>query len=250
MAHLQGKVAIVTGAAGGIGSAICRRFALEGAALVCIDIDAENVERTARAARAAGVRAVTLAADVALETTAEASVALALGEFGRLDVLVSNAVHDLPLGPVTGIALADWRRSMSVNLDGAFLLAKHAIPAMADAGGGSIILIASELARVAKPGRSWYCAQKAALVGLARAMAVDHAQQGIRVNTLSPGPTETERYVRKFDTLKSARASGETLFSRLAQPDEIAAGALFLASDESSFTTATDLLIDGGRTAV
>lgn len=250
MARLQGKVAIVTGAGGGIGSAVCRYFAREGASLVCVDIDAGSLEQTTESVRAAGGRVVALAADVALETTAEASVASALGEFGRLDVLVSNAVYDLPLGPLTGISLADWRRSMSVNLDSAFLLAKHAIPAMDKSGGGSIILVASELAHVAKPGRTWYCAQKAALVNLAKAMAVDHARQRIRVNSLSPGPIETGRYVRKFDTLESARASNETLFNRLGDPDEIAAGAIFLASDESSFMTGADLLIDGGRTAV
>lgn len=250
MARLEGKVAIVTGAGGGIGSAICRRFAQEGAGLVCVDVHAARLEQAASSVRALDGRVATLTADVAEEATAEAAVACALDRFGRLDVLVSNAVHDLPLGPLTGISLADWRRSMSVNLDSAFLLAKHAIPGMIRTGGGSIILIASELARVAKPGRSWYCAQKAALVNLAKAMAVDHAQQGIRVNSLSPGPTETGRYVRKFDTPESARASSETLFNRLAEPDEIAAGALFLASDESSFMTGSDLLIDGGRTAV
>ncbi|MBM3358306.1 MAG: glucose 1-dehydrogenase [Betaproteobacteria bacterium] len=250
MARLQGKVAIVTGAGGGIGGAVCRHFAREGAALVCVDIDSGSLERTAESVRELGGRVVALAADVADEATAKASVAGAMEKFGRLDVLVSNAVCDLPLAPVTEIALSDWRRSMSVNLDGAFLLAKHAIPAMADSGGGSIILVASELARVAKPGRAWYCAQKAALVNLAKAMAVDHARQGIRVNSLSPGPTETGRYVRKHDTPESAHASAETLLDRLADPDEIAAGAVFLASDESSFMTGADLLIDGGRTAV
>jgi len=250
MARLQGKVAIVTGAAGGIGGAVCRNFAREGAAVVCVDIDADSLEQMVESVRALGGQVVALAADVAEEATARAAVTGAVDEFGRLDVLVSNAVCDLPLGPLTGISLADWRRSMSVNLDSAFLLAKHAIPVMVNSGGGSVILVPSELARVAKPGRTWYCAQKAALVNLAKAMAVDHAHQGIRVNSLSPGPTETGRFVRKFDTLESAQASSETLFNRLANPDEIAAGAVFLASDESSFVTGTDLLIDGGRTAV
>jgi NAD(P)-dependent dehydrogenase (short-subunit alcohol dehydrogenase family) len=250
MTRLQGKSVIVTGAAGGIGGAICRNFAREGAALVCVDIDSGGLERTAGSVRALGGQVITLAADVADEATARASVASAVGRFGRLDVLVSNAICDLPLGPLTAISLADWRRSMSVNLDSAFLLAKHAIPAMVDSGGGSIILVASELGRVAMPGRTWYCAQKAALVNLAKAIAVDHAHQGIRANSLSPGPTETPRFVRKFESLEKARASGETLFNRLADPDEIAAGAVFLASDESSFVTGTDLLIDGGRTAV
>jgi NAD(P)-dependent dehydrogenase (short-subunit alcohol dehydrogenase family) len=250
MGRLHGKVAIVTGAGGGIGAAIVRRFVREEAAVLCVDIDARSLEALAESARSAAGRVVSVLADVADEAAAEVSVARAVGEFGRLDVLVSNAVHDLPLGPVTGISLAEWRRGMSVNLDAAFLFAKHAIPAMVASGGGSIILVASELARVAKPGRAWYSAQKGALVSLARAMAVDHANQAIRVNSLSPGPVETGRYVRKFDTLEIARASSETLFNRPGNPDEIAAGALFLASDESSFMTGADLLIDGGRTAV
>lgn len=250
MPRLLDKVAIVTGAGSGIGRAIARRFLAEGADVVAVDISAPGMTDLAEAARAAGRRVITLTADVAEEATAETAVARAVGELGRLDVLVSNAVFDLPLGPVTGIALADWRRSMSVNLDGAFLFTKHAIPAMARGGGGSIILIGSELARVAKPGRTWYCAQKAALVSLARALALDHARERIRVNSLSPGPVETPRLMRKFATPEAARASSETLLERLGQPDEVAAGAVFLASDESSYMTGSDLLMDGGRTAV
>ena len=250
MARLHGKVAIVTGAGGGIGSAICRQFAAEGALLLAIDIDAGALDRMAAAVRAAGGKVSTLTADVAEEATAQAAVARAKSEFGRLDVLVSNAVYDLPLAPVTGIALADWRRTMAVNLDSAFLLCKHAIPVMETGGGGSIILVASQLGSVARPGRPWYCAAKGALIQLAKAMALDHAAQHIRVNSLSPGPVETGRYLRNFDTVEAARASHHTLLGRLGAPDEIAAGAVFLAGDESAFMTGADLLIDGGYTAV
>jgi NAD(P)-dependent dehydrogenase (short-subunit alcohol dehydrogenase family) len=250
MARLHGKVAIVTGAGGGIGSAICRQFAAEGAALLGVDIDAGALDRMAAAVRAAGGKVSTLTADVAEEATAQAAVARAKSEFGRLDVLVSNAVYDLPLAPVTGIALADWRRTMAVNLDSAFLLCKHAIPVMETGGGGSIILVASQLGSVARPGRPWYCAAKGALIQLAKAMALDHAGQHIRVNSLSPGPVETGRYLRNFDTVDAARASHHTLLGRLGAPDEIAAGAVFLAGDESAFMTGADLLIDGGYTAV
>jgi NAD(P)-dependent dehydrogenase (short-subunit alcohol dehydrogenase family) len=208
------------------------------------------VEATAQAVRSAGGRAVALVADVALEATAEAAVSAAKKEFGRLDVLVSNAVYDLPLAPLTGISHADWRRTMEVNLDSAFLMSKHAIPAMASAGGGSIILVASQLGRVARPGRPWYCAAKGALISLARAMALDHAGENIRVNSLSPGPVETGRYVKNFPNVEAARESHHTLLGRLGAPDEIAAGAVFLASDESGFMTGADLLIDGGYTAV
>jgi NAD(P)-dependent dehydrogenase (short-subunit alcohol dehydrogenase family) len=247
---LQGKVAIVTGAGGGIGAAICRRFAAEGAALIGVDVDAAALASMATSVRAAGARVATLLADVAEEATAEAAVARARREFGGLDVLVSTAVCDVPLGPVTGLTLADWRRTMAVNLDGAFLFCKHAIPVMEAGGGGSIILIASQLGRVARPGRPWYCAAKGALIQLAKAMALDHAGQNIRVNSLSPGPVETARYLRNFDTLEAARASHHTLVGRLGTPDEIAAGAVYLAGEESTFMTGTDLLIDGGYTAV
>jgi NAD(P)-dependent dehydrogenase (short-subunit alcohol dehydrogenase family) len=250
MARLAGKAAIVTGAGGGIGWAISRRFAAEGAAVVCVDIDGASVEATAQAIRSTGGRATAIVADVALEATAEAAVAAAEKEFGRLDILVSNAVYDLPLGPLTGITHADWRRTMEVNLDSAFLMSKHAIPAMAAAGGGSIILVASQLGRVARPGRPWYCAAKGALINLAKAMALDHADENIRVNSLSPGPVETGRYVKNFPDVAAARESHHTLLGRLGAPDEIAAGAVFLASDESGFMTGADLLIDGGYTAV
>ena len=248
--RLQGKVAIVTGAGGGIGAAICRRFAAEGAALIGVDIDAAALAAMAASVRAAGARVATLIGDVAEEATAETAVACARGEFGSLDVLVSNAVCDLPLAPLTRLALADWRRTMAVNLDSAFLLSKHAIPVIAAQGGGSIILMASQLGRVARPGRPWYCAAKGALIQLAKAMALDHAGQNIRVNSLSPGPVATDRYMRNFDTLEAARASHRTLIGRLGIPEEIAAGAVFLASDESAFMTGADLLIDGGYTAV
>jgi NAD(P)-dependent dehydrogenase (short-subunit alcohol dehydrogenase family) len=139
---------------------------------------------------------------------------------------------------------------MAVNLDSAFLFSKHAIPVMAAGGGGSIILVASQLGRVARHGRPWYCAAKGALIQLAKAMALDHAGQNIRINSLSPGPVETDRYVRNFESREAARDSHHTLIGRLGSPEEIAAGAAFLASDDSSFMTGADLLIDGGYTAV
>jgi NAD(P)-dependent dehydrogenase (short-subunit alcohol dehydrogenase family) len=248
--RLAGKVAIVTGAGGGIGTAICRRFAAEGAALVGVDVDTAALASMAASVRGAGGRVATLSGDVAEEATAEAAVACARDEFGGLTVLVSNAVHDLPLGPLTRLTLAQWRGAMAVNLDAAFLLCKHAIPAMEAGGGGSIVLIASQLGRVARPGRPWYCAAKGALIQLAKAMALDHAGQNIRVNSLSPGPVETARYLRNFESLDAAHASHHTLVGRLGMPDEIAVGAAYLASDDSTFVTGADLLIDGGYTAV
>ena len=248
MNRLEEMVAIVSGAGGGIGSAICRRFAQEGAAVVCVDINDETVRRTAAGLTESGARASALAADVAEEATAEAAVQMARDEFGGLDILVNNAVFDIPHGPLTGISLEDWRRTMDVNLNSAFLMSKHAIPAMVERGGGSIIHVASQLGRTARPGRPWYCAQKAALINLARAMALDHAEQNIRVNSLSPGPVETARYLANFPSAAEAQATSNTLLDRLGEPDEIAAGMAFLASDDASFMTGSDLLIDGGYT--
>jgi NAD(P)-dependent dehydrogenase (short-subunit alcohol dehydrogenase family) len=250
MGRLRGKVAIVTGAAGGIGFAISLAFAAEGAAVVGVDIDENGLQATGEAVRATGGRAATLCADVAEEDTAQAAVSQALTEFGGLDILVCNAIADVPLAPVTKISLADWRRTFAVNLDSAFLFSKHAIPGMAARGGGAIILIASQLGRVARPLRPWYCAAKGALIQLAKAMALDHASENIRVNSLSPGPIETKRYLRNFPTLEAARASHNTLTGRLGMPEEIGAAAVFLASDEARFMTGADLLVDGGYTAV
>lgn len=250
MGALDNRVAIVTGAGGGIGRAMSTRFAQEGAAVICVDIDEKRVKTTIDEILNAGGRGVALTADVALEGSAEAAVAKAVDAFGGLHVLVSNAIYDLPLAPLTDISYDDWRRTMDVNLNSAFLFSKHAIPVIEKAGGGSIVLIASQLGRTAKPGRPWYCAQKGALINMAKAMALDHAHQNIRVNSLSPGPVETERFITNFDDRKAAQAANNTMFNRLGKPEEIAAGAVFLASDESSFMTGSDMLIDGGYTAI
>jgi len=250
MGALDNKVAIVTGAGGGIGRAMSARFAAEGAAVVCVDINAERVNATVDGITQSGGRGIGLTADVAVEASAEAAVEAAVNGFGGLHVLVANAIYDLPLAPVTEISYDDWRRTMDVNLNSAFLFSKHAIPAIDMCGGGSIILIASQLGRTAKPGRPWYCAQKGALINMARAMALDHAHQNIRVNSLSPGPVETDRFLTNFDDRNAAQAANGTMFDRLGKPEEIAAGAVFLASAESSFMTGSDLLIDGGYTAM
>ncbi|MBO21642.1 MAG: short-chain dehydrogenase [Rhodospirillaceae bacterium] len=250
MGALDNKVAIVTGAGGGIGRAISMRFAAEGAAVICVDIDDKRVNTTVDEIVSGGGQGIALIADVAVEANAEAAVAAAIEGFGGLHVLVSNAIYDLPLARLTEISYDDWRRTMDVNLNSAFLFSKHAIPVIEANGGGSIILIASQLGRTAKPGRPWYCAQKGALINMAKAMALDHAHQNIRVNSLSPGPVETDRFITNFEDRKAARAANNTMLDRLGKPEEIAAGAVFLASEESSFMTGSDLLIDGGYTAI
>ncbi|NJN39982.1 MAG: SDR family oxidoreductase [Gammaproteobacteria bacterium] len=248
--RLENKIAIVTGAGGGIGRAICLAYADEGAALVCGDINQEAARETVAQIEARGGRAAAVFGDLALEQTSIDLVGVARREFGGLTTIVNSAIRDVPYLPVTELSLVAWRESLEVNLTGPFLLLKHAIPLMIAGGGGSIILIASQLALTPKPGRAWYSSQKGALISLAKALAVDHSAQHIRANTLSPGPTADARFFRQWPNEAEAHEHASTLLGRLGTPAEIAAGAVFLASDESSFMTGSDLLIDGGYTAV
>jgi len=154
-------------------------------------------------------------------------------------------------GTVVELDLADWQRQMAVSLTGTFLMSKAAVPAIAAAGGGSIVHIASQLGHVGVGRAVAYCAAKAGIIHLARLMAIDHAAEKIRVNSLSPGAVATDRLLRSWPTLEAAdRGLGPLhLAGRIGQPDEIAAAAAFLVSDDSSFVTGTDLLVDGGYTA-
>jgi NAD(P)-dependent dehydrogenase (short-subunit alcohol dehydrogenase family) len=188
---------------------------------------------------------------VSSETDTRQAVEQAVKALGGLHVLVHGAAMRDPSATVTDLDLATWNRILGVNLGGAFLMSRWAIPHMAAAGGGSIIHIASQLASVGTPGRVAYCAMKGALVNMARAMAADHAAQNIRVNTLSPGAVETDRMLRFGSMEKAREALGpKHLLNRLGKPEELAAAALFLASDASSFMTGADLLVDGGYNAV
>ena len=251
MRRLEDRVAVISGAGRGIGAAIARAYSAEGAGVQCLDIDEAGAASVASEINDAGGRAQSAQCDVRESTSVCAGVGAAVEAFGRLDIVVANAAAVTPRTTVDALAEEDWREALDVNLTGAFLLCKHAIPYLRSQGSGSVILIASQLGRVAWDGQSAYCATKGALIQLAKVMALDHAPEGIRVNTLSPGGTATARIAKRFGSMQRAEAVwGPTHpIGRLGRPEEIAAGAVYLASDESSFMTGADLLIDGGYTA-
>ena len=245
MSALAGRVAVVTGAAGGIGAAIARRFAEEGARVLCLDLEAPTA-----LADEVGGRA--LAVDVSREAETLAAAEAAVAEWGAVHVLVNGAAPHDPVGDVLALPPAEWERVLAVQVTGAYLMSRAVLPAMIAAGGGSIIHIASQLGSVGTPGRPAYCAAKGALIQLARAMALDHAAAGVRVNALSPGAVETGRLLFRFGDFAAARAASvpKHPIGRLGQPAEIASAALFLASEASSFMTGADLVVDGGYTAM
>jgi NAD(P)-dependent dehydrogenase (short-subunit alcohol dehydrogenase family) len=248
---LQGKNAVVTGAGSGIGRAIALAFARAGAQVACVDLDVNAAETTCAEAAGSGQRAIAVACDVGFEDDVKAAAEKVLAEFKAVHILVNGAAGNDPNGTVLDLTLEQWNRVFAVNVGGAFLMSRAILPAMIAAGGGSIIHIASQLGSVAGARRAVYCSSKGALIQLAKAMATDHAAQNVRVNTLSPGAVETDRLVKRFGDMETARriSGPKHLLGRLGQPDEIAAAAVFLASDASSFMTGSDMLVDGGYNA-
>lgn len=248
---LKGKTAVVTGAGSGIGRAIALAFVQAGAQVACLDLDAKAAAATGAEAEKSGQRAIAVACDVSSEGDVKAAADKVLKDFKSVQILVSGAAGYDPTGTVLNLSLDQWNRVFAVNVAGAFLLSRAFLPSMIAAGGGSVILIASQHGSVAAPGRAVYCASKGALIQLAKTMAADHAAQNVRVNTLSPGAVETGRMLFRFGDLETARrtAGPKHLLGRLGRPDEIAPAAVFLASDASSFMTGADLLVDGGYNA-
>ena len=246
---LEGRVALVTGAGGGIGRAICEAFADEGASVFCTDIDGETAGETARLI---GDISASSACDVRLGGAAKGAVDAACEYFGGLHILVNCAAVFPRNATLPELDEQEWRAALDVNITGAYQISRFAVPAMAACGGGSIIHVASQMAKVAHAGHTAYCVTKGALLMLAKGMALDHAHQGIRVNTLSPGGIATQGMADKWGGMDAAeREWGKPRhpLGRLGRPAEIARAAVFLASDDSSFMTAADLVIDGGYTA-
>jgi NAD(P)-dependent dehydrogenase (short-subunit alcohol dehydrogenase family) len=249
--RLDGKVAVITGAASGIGLETARLFVAEGARVVMGDINADRLTEAVASVDASGERAAGQTVDVSIGNQVAELIDAAVNRFGRLDVMFSNAGIS-GRGNVIDLPEELFDRIIAVNLRGAFLCAKHALPHLIASGGGSLIFTASELALVAAENAAAYCASKTALIGLARAIAVDHAAQGVRVNCLCPGPVDTPLlHGNRPNPEEHAQSIIERMpVKRIGRVDELAKAALFLASDDSSFMTGTSLVVDGGVTAL
>jgi 3alpha(or 20beta)-hydroxysteroid dehydrogenase len=241
--RLDGKVALITGAARGQGEAEARLFVAEGARVVLGDVRDDLGEKVA-ASLGAAARYVPL--DVAREDHWQRAVALAESEFGRLDILINNAGVVGDYGPVERCTLESYQRTIAVNQIGPFLGMKTAIPAMRRAGGGSIVNVCSTAGLLGTPGLVAYAASKWALRGMTKGVALEVGRDRIRVNALHPGAVETPMMAASTDRAKLVR---DQALERVAEPEEIARAALFLASDESSFVTGADLAADAGLTA-
>ncbi|MBB4508658.1 SDR family NAD(P)-dependent oxidoreductase [Rhizobium johnstonii] len=245
MSRLEGKVIFLTGAASGIGAAIARRCIDEKAFVICAD---QSLDGADALAKSLGPQALGIRCEVTESGSVKRAVETSLEHFGRLDGLVHNAAAPSMDGTVIDLAAPQWQLEIDVILTGAFLASKHTLPAMIEGGGGSVVFIASQFAHVATGKAVAYCAAKAGLVHLAKAMAVDHAADGIRVNSLSPGAVATPRLLQRWPDLDAANAGlgPAHLLGRIGQPEEIAAATAFLLSSDASFVTGTDLLADGG----
>lgn len=253
MLRLSGKVAFITGGGSGIGRACALAFAREGAHVAIGGRRKAPLEAVEREIRASGGNALGVPCDVADRASVEAAIAAVTTKFGRLDIVVNNAGAVL-VATVEETSDEDWNRVLAANLTGTFLVSRAALPSLRKAGGGSIVNIGSYLGIVARRQRAAYCASKAGVTGLTKAMALDHAQEKIRVNCICPALVETEMALQALSRTpdpeaEKKRRSSEIPLGRLGKPEDVAEMAVYLASEESSWITGTAVLLDGGLTA-
>jgi NAD(P)-dependent dehydrogenase (short-subunit alcohol dehydrogenase family) len=248
MKRLKGKVAIITGASAGIGRATAKLFAREGAMVVVGARREAELDSLVAQIEAEDGAAVALAGDVKSESYARALVELAESYFGRLDIAFNNAGTLGEMGPTQGISHEGWLDALHTNLTSAFLGAKHQIPALRKAGGGSIVFTSTFVGHTFSfPGVAAYAASKSGLIGLTQALAAEFGAQGVRVNAVLPGAVDTDMYRANNNTPESqAFVTQLHALKRVARPEELARSVLYLASDDSAFVTGTASLVDGG----
>ena len=253
MTRLAGKMALVTGGGTGIGQAIAVAFARAGARVAVAGRRKDKLEQTLRLIRQAGSQALAMECDVTRAADAERSIQAAEDCFGSVNVLV-NSAGTMSVSTIETVSEDDWDRIMSTNVKGPFLMSRAALPAMRRAGGGSIIHIGSVLGVAAIRDRAAYCASKGGVTMLTKAMALDHAQDKIRVNCICPSIVESAMTENLFADTETGRMARERRLAtiplrRFGKPNDIAGLAVFLASDESAWMTGTVIPVDGGVTA-
>ena len=248
MARFDGKAVLVTGANSGIGAATARAFGAEGARLMMTGIDAEAGAEVMAEINGAGGNARFIHGDLTDPVFRDGLIDRVVAELGRLDVLCNNAGINRR-GQVQELSHDDYRLIMTVNIDSVFALSRAAIPVMREQGAGAIVNTASELGETATANIPAYCSSKGAVVQLTRAMALEHAREGIRINAICPGPVMTDLLAGGRDAAYLAKTAEAVPMGRIGEPHEIAPAILFLASDEASFMTGAMMIVDGGVTA-
>jgi NAD(P)-dependent dehydrogenase (short-subunit alcohol dehydrogenase family) len=252
--RLDGRVALISGAASGIGRASALLFASEGARVVLVDVDSSKGESACSEVRGAGGEALFVCCDVSRKEDCARAVDRSVAEYGRLDILFNNA-GIVRRATTVDLREEDWDRSIDVNLKGVFLMSKAAIPHLVSSGGGAIVNTGSGWGLTGGPRAVSYCASKGGVVVMTKAMALDHGPQNIRVNCLCPGDTDTPLLRGEAEQLGQnpeeflAEAKEHRPLGRIGTPEDVARAALYLASDDSSFVTGTVLVVDGGGLA-